>query len=300
MCCGNIIQLQIWKEADGIFTADPMKIPSARLLPIITLEESSELTYYGSEVIHPFTTNQIRHANIPLRLKNVKNPTANGTIIYPSQSSGSSTPSALPNSHSPSPPAMIPNPVIYSFMSANGYYSLSQSRRIPTAITSKDSIVLINVQSNRESKSHGFLVNVFGTLDKLQAVADLITSSEQSVSLALSSLESEDSIRRVCEGLSGCGKVEIMREMAIVSVIGREMRNMVGIAGQIFSTLASGGVNIYLIGQGASEINISLVVKKPDALNPMDILHTNVLGIPKPQTHVPIVQNSMMKGPWLY
>jgi len=232
VCCGNIIQLQIWKEVDGIFTADPMKIPSARLLPTITLEEASELTYYGSEVIHPFTTNQIRHANIPLRLKNVKNPTANGTIIYPSQSSGSSTPSALPNSHSPSPPAMIPNPVIYSFMSANGYYSLSQSRRIPSAIISKDSIVLINVQSNRESKSHGFLVNVFGTLDKLQAVADLITSSEQSVSLALSSLESEDSIRRVCEGLSGCGKVEIMREMAIVSVIGHKMRNMVGIAGE--------------------------------------------------------------------
>jgi hypothetical protein len=45
----------------------------------------------------------------------------------------------------------------------------------------------------------------------------------------------------------------------------------------------------------AKHVN-SLVVKKPDALNPMDILHTNVLGIRKPQTHVPIVQNSMMKG----
>lgn len=46
-------ELQIWKEVDGIFTADPRKIPSARLLATITLEEASELTYYGSEVCTP-------------------------------------------------------------------------------------------------------------------------------------------------------------------------------------------------------------------------------------------------------
>jgi aspartate kinase len=48
-------ELQIWKEVDGIFTADPRKVKGARLLPIITPEEAAELTYYGSEVIHPFT-----------------------------------------------------------------------------------------------------------------------------------------------------------------------------------------------------------------------------------------------------
>jgi aspartate kinase len=220
-------ELQIWKEVDGIFTADPRKIPSARLLPTITLEEASELTYYGSEVIHPLTMDQIRNANIPLRLKNVKNPSGNGTIIYPSQRSGSNT----PGSRSPSPPAVIPNSTISSFMSANGYYGPSQSRRTPTAITSKDSIILINVQSNRESKSHHFLAQVFGTLDRLQAVVDLITSSEQSLSLALSSLDSEDAVMALVKALEKCGKVEMLREMSIVSVIGHKMRNMVGIAG---------------------------------------------------------------------
>lgn len=53
-------ELQIWKEVDGIFTADPRKVPTARLLPLISPEEAAELTYYGSEVVHPFTMEQVR------------------------------------------------------------------------------------------------------------------------------------------------------------------------------------------------------------------------------------------------
>ena len=55
-------ELQIWKEVDGIFTADPRKVPTARLIPIISPEEAAELTYYGSEVVHPFTMDQV---NLP-------------------------------------------------------------------------------------------------------------------------------------------------------------------------------------------------------------------------------------------
>src|SRR4051794_14912116 len=122
---------------------------------------------------------QIRVASIPLRLKNVKNPEGTGTIIYPSQSSGSSSPSSK---SSQSSSMTTPNPDISSFMSANDYYGESQSRRTPTAITTKDSIVLINIQSNREKRSTGFLAQVFQKLNEMNAVADLITSSEQSVS----------------------------------------------------------------------------------------------------------------------
>jgi aspartate kinase len=53
-------ELQIWKEVDGIFTADPRKVLTARLIPIISPEEAAELTYYGSEVVHPFTMEQVR------------------------------------------------------------------------------------------------------------------------------------------------------------------------------------------------------------------------------------------------
>ena len=52
-------ELQIWKEVDGIFTADPRKVPTARLIPVISPDEAAELTYYGSEVVHPFTMEQV-------------------------------------------------------------------------------------------------------------------------------------------------------------------------------------------------------------------------------------------------
>jgi aspartate kinase len=173
---------------------------------------------------------QIRNANIPLRLKNVKNPAGSGTIIYPSNRSGASSPKSDSDSR-PATPLTRANSIA-SFMSANGYYGESQSRRTPTALTSKDSIVLVNIQSNREKKSHGFLAQVFGKLNQLNAVADLITSSEQSVSLAISTLDTAEKIERLVESLGKCGKVEILRDVAIVSVIGHKMRNMVGIAGK--------------------------------------------------------------------
>ena len=52
-------ELQIWKEVDGIFTADPRKVSTARLIPIISPDEAAELTYYGSEVVHPFSMEQV-------------------------------------------------------------------------------------------------------------------------------------------------------------------------------------------------------------------------------------------------
>ena len=60
-------ELQIWKEVDGIFTADPRKGPNARLLTTISPDEAAELTYYGSEVIHPFTMEQVIRAKVPIR-----------------------------------------------------------------------------------------------------------------------------------------------------------------------------------------------------------------------------------------
>jgi aspartate kinase len=54
-------ELQIWKEVDGIFTADPRKVPTARLLSTISPEEAAELTFFGSEVVHPFTMEQVNY-----------------------------------------------------------------------------------------------------------------------------------------------------------------------------------------------------------------------------------------------
>jgi aspartate kinase len=144
-------ELQIWKEVDGIFTADPRKVPSARKLDTISPEEAAELTYYGSEVIHPFTMEQVIRASIPIRIKNTFNPSGDGTLIVPN--------SLLPKK--------------------------SLSVKHPTAITVKDNVIVMNVHSNRRTNSHGFLAQTFLVLDRYGIVVDLIATSEVHVSLTL-------------------------------------------------------------------------------------------------------------------
>ena len=156
----DAVELQVWKEVDGIFTADPRKVPSARLVPVITPDEAAELTYYGSEVIHPFTMEQVIRAKIPIRIKNVENPGGHGTVIYPDEGFPRGLDSTLPIME----------------------HRDSEEGRMPTAVTIKDSIIVLNIHSNRKTISHGFLARIFGTLDRAGVVVDLISTSEVHVS----------------------------------------------------------------------------------------------------------------------
>jgi aspartate kinase len=210
-------ELQVWKEVDGIFTADPTKVPTARLLPSITPSEAAELTFYGSEVIHHLTMDQVIHADppIPIRIKNVKNPRGDGTIVIPDpvRRAGQQL--------LPSRPSQI---------------ALNKPRR-PTAVTIKDRISVINVHSNKRSISHGFFARVFSILDRHQVSVDLISTSEVHVSMAI----------HAGNGANGVEKV------------GAEMKNMIGIAGRMFSTLGEHNVNLEMISQG-KHIASSLVL----------------------------------------
>ncbi|PHZ14890.1 aspartate kinase [Rhizopus microsporus ATCC 52813] len=254
-------ELQIWKEVDGIFTADPRKINTARLLPIITPEEAAELTYYGSEVIHPFTMEQVIRAEIPIRIKNVENPSGVGSIIFPD---------SLKRNGSATPP---PSPEV---LAQNGYHK-DLSRKRPAAVTVKDKICVLNIQSNRKNVSHGFLAKIFTILDEHNIVVDLISTSQINVSMALSIDATENSLSRALVELERLGTVDVIRDMAIVSLVGKQMKNMIGIAGEMFSSVAEAGVSLEMISQGASEINISCVVKEKHALSALKAIHQKLL-----------------------
>ncbi|RKF74216.1 Aspartate kinase FUB3 [Golovinomyces cichoracearum] len=250
-------ELQIWKEVDGIFTADPSKVPTARLLPTITPSEAAELTFYGSEVIHHLTMDQVINAQPPIqiRIKNVKKPSGDGTIILSEKKL-----CTRPLSHSRNP-------------------SLDSTRNIPrrpTAVTIKGEITVINVHSNKRSRSHGFFAKVFSILDKLHVSVDLISTSEVHVSLAIHtpSTSREDLHQAIIE-LQDCGEVSTRDHMSILSLVGADMRNMIGVAGKMFVTLGDSNINIEMISQGANEINISCVISAKEAKRAMSILHTN-------------------------
>lgn len=257
-------ELQIWKEVDGIFTADPRKVPNARLLDSVTPDEAAELTYYGSEVIHPFTMEQVIKAKIPIRIKNVENPKGSGTVIYPDNIGrrGEDTP--------PHPPAA------YETLSSS--YIQTHKKRSATAITAKQDMVVVNVHSNKKTLSHGFLANLFTTLDKYKLVVDLISTSEVHVSMAMQvQSEQEKSLKYALKELRNMGTVDVTREMTIVSLVGKQMVNLIGIAGNMFKILADEKINIEMISQGANEINISAVINAKDTIRALKSIHSGLL-----------------------
>lgn len=216
-------ELQIWKEVDGIFTADPRKVPTARLIPIISPEEAAELTYYGSEVVHPFTMDQVRQRNtflrkalltfsqvirrkIPIRIKNVENPSGGGTVIHPDPDVEGMT-----NGADPSYPPVIPttSAAKASLALTSPYADKHSPLRQPTAVTIKEHIIVLNVNSNRKNVSHGFLATIFGTLDKFGVVVDLISTSEVYVSMAIEENYDKKVLDRVVRELRKSGTVRL-------------------------------------------------------------------------------------------
>ena len=241
-------ELQVWKEVDGIFTADPRKVPTARLLSAITPAEAAELTFYGSEVIHPFTMEQVIRAKIPIRTKNVMNPKGNGTIIFPD--STAELERTVPGH----------DPRLFRTRSPS---LLVQRPKRPTAVTIKHKILVINVHSNKRSLSHGFFAGIFSVLDRWRLSIDLISTSEVHVSMALHSelplLNGvgrddfqiiDDNLKGALRDLQKYGTVDIIPEMAILSLVGKQMKNMTGVAGRMFTTLGENNVNIEMISQG--------------------------------------------------
>jgi aspartate kinase len=210
-------------------------VPSASVLERISPMEASELTYFGSEVLHPFTMERVVTAGIPIRIKNTFRPEAPGTMIVSRR---------------------------------------EEAAARVTAVTAKRGIAVVTVQSNRMYNAYGFLANVFNVLEKLGVVVDLVSTSEVSLSFTV---DRQDGLERIRQALAPLGSVEVAQGRAILSMVGEGMKFVPGTAGQMFSALGAAGVNIEMISQGASEINISCVIKEEDTERGLRAVHQSFL-----------------------
>lgn len=214
--------------------SDPRKVPTARLLSSIHPNEANELTYYGSEVIHHFTIEQCI-PRIPIRIKNVLEPESSGTVIF------------LDNQKSSDP-------------------HHNQRPKRPTAVTVKQQITVVNVHSNRKVESPEFLADICKTLAKYSLAVNLFELNETHVSLAVHSKTpfikgagAEDQeelqnqhhdLQNAIEELKSYGTVDVVHNMAILSLIGLQLKRSIGIAGKMFTALGDNNINIEMISQG--------------------------------------------------
>lgn len=145
-----------------------------------------------------------------------------------------------------------------------------KSKEIIRAIACKKNIMLVNIVSSRMIDAHGFLSRVFDVFEDYAKSVDMIATSEASISLTV---DKEDNMNHIVEQLKEIADVKVEKEKAIICVVGEGMKHMPGIAGRTFTTLGKSKVNVEMISQGASEINISFIVDNEQADKAVQALH---------------------------
>jgi len=138
----------------------------------------------------------------------------------------------------------------------------------PRAIAFKKGITVVLISQPRMLMAYGFLARVFEVFDRHRTPVDLIATSEVSVSLTV---DDPENIPAVQTDLAGLGEVQVLRRMAIVSVVGRGFLRRAGLAARVFQSLRE--VNVVMISFGASDVNVSLVVAEDEAETAVRLLH---------------------------
>ena len=235
-----------WTDVDGVMTADPRIVTTARVIPELSFSEVSELAYFGAKVLHPKTLRPIIERDIPLWVKNTFNPESTGTKI------------------------------IRSSPSAGGKV---------TAISTIRDLSLVTVEGRGMLGIPGIAARTFAAVARQGASVLMISqaSSEQSICFVIptrtvtgviQSIESEMELELSRRNID---RIWAQTEIVIVTAVGAGMRTTPGIAGRIFSALGEEGINVIAIAQGSSEYSISIVVTEQDADHAMRQIHQDVI-----------------------
>ena len=158
------------------------------------------------------------------------------------------------------------------------------SRDVFRAITAKKAVSIVNVVASRGVMVHGFLRSVFEALDRHAASVDIVAISEVSLSFTM---ETKRLPQALLNDLEQIADVNCEKDQAIICLVGEDIHGKPGIAASVFNIVAEAGVNIRMISQGASEINISFVVSEADVPKAVRHLH---------EQFFPVVKNVVVSG----
>jgi len=208
-------RVEIWTDVNGLMTADPRIVPSARTLSAASYEEAAELATFGAKVLHPATAMPLVRAGIPIVVLNSTRPELPGTTIEPSA-------------------------------------ELERMGDSPIrSISWKRGITVVNVRAPRMLGAYGFLRAMFEVFERHEVVVDVLASGEVSVSLTV---EDRSGIEAVVRELSELGEVWTDDARAIVSVVGIGLRKTPGLASRIFGAVQPANVEVISQGASAINI----------------------------------------------
>ena len=243
----NAEKVEIWTDVDGVLTADPRIVENAFVIPELSIEEAMELSFFGAEVIHPYTLVPTMDRDIPVYIKNTLNPSAVGTVITNKD---------------------------------------GKNNRIITGIASIEDLSLINVEGGGMMGMPGMASQIFSSLAEAEVNIIMITqaSSEHSISVLCRTEEVACAMEKLNSNLETAiqnrkiQNIEVVNDLVIIAVIGENMIGEVGLTGKLFSAVGDAGINILAIAQGSSERNISFVIHQKDKNNALNAVHKKFIG----------------------
>ncbi len=218
-----------WTDVSGFLVADPRIVENPKPIKTITYRELRELSYMGASVLHEEAVFPVRRAGIPINIRNTNAPEDEGTWIVES------------TCHKPD-------------------YTI-------TGIAGKKGFVAVNIEKDRMNTEVGFGRKVLSAFEDYGINFEHVPSGIDTMTVFVHHPEFEGKEQAVISAIHRYAKpdsIELESDLALIAVVGRGMKSTRGTAGRIFSALAHANVNVKMIDQGSSELNIIIGVSNSD------------------------------------
>ncbi len=230
-----------WTDVSGFLMADPRIVDGPKKIDVITYRELRELAYMGATVLHEDSIFPVLEAAIPINVKNTNDPKNSGTMIIPAIEGRDGAKEGI------------------------------------TGIAGKKNFTVITIEKDGMNAEIGFGRKLLGCLEKFGLSYEHMPSSIDTISIVIADVRVRGVIEQLIDEIHAqCqpDSVEVSSNMAIIATVGRGMIRQIGVSAKLFSALAKNHVNVRMIDQGSSEINIIVGVENDDFEKAVQAIYT--------------------------
>ena len=227
-----------WTDVSGVLSADPRIIEHPHVIDYITYRELRELSYMGASVLHEDAVFPVRRANIPINIRNTNRPSDPGTMIVPS---------------------------------ADSY-----GESVVTGIAGKKGFAVVHIEKDMMNQELGFGMRVLQVLNDMGLCFEHLPSGIDTMGVVLDEKAISGKERDILAAIAEATEpdhIEIEKGLSLIAVVGRGMIKTPGTASRVFTAVARAGINIRMIDQGSSELNIILAVDERDFERAIDTIY---------------------------
>lgn len=237
--CINADEVWLMTDVDGLMTADPRIVKDANVLKEVSYAEAMEMALFGAKYMHPRALEPLLDGGIPIRIRNTFKPENNGTLV-------------------------VKNPK-------------ADAHHIVKSVSLIRNTALIDVRGGSMVGAPGTAAKIFDVMGNSKVNVMMISQSpsESSISMVVRKNDLDRAVNSLELNLLGkvIKTINVTDNVAIIAAVGSGMRGIKGVAARIFGAVAKHGVNVIMIAQGSSELNLAFVVNERDCEEAVRALH---------------------------